>query len=250
MKVTQKITRKNFFIVPSIVILLVLGFLVRICLSPFGTLSIDQNTFIAWSLRLAQVGFSKFYFGAWSDYLPGYLYILRLLAEINKLNILSFTLLYKLPAILSDIGTSFLIYKVVKKLKNEKWGLITAALYLFNPAVIANSALWGQVDGFTAFFSILTFWSLDFNFYLSSFSLAIGTLIKPQMAIISLIILFLMLQRKWRIRKIITYILFSAIFFVLGFVPFANGTNIFTFIISRLNISLNQYPYTSINEIG
>src|SRR5258708_5583625 len=170
--------------IQKIIIILILGFILRIILSPFGTLTLDQNTFIAWSLRLSQVGFSKFYIGNWSDYLPGYLYILDFLAKIANTNTIPTTLLYKLPAIISDVGTGYLIYRIVTKLKGKHWGLISATLYLFNPAVIANSALWGQVDGFTAFFSILALYALDSNLYISSAALAYGTLIKPQMAII------------------------------------------------------------------
>ena len=222
----------------------------RLILSPFGTLALDQNTFIAWSTRLSQVGFSKFYLGNWSDYLPGYLYILNLLAQIAKTNIIPNVVLYKLPAIISDIGTGYLIYRIVRKLKNEKWGLITASLYVFNPAVIANSALWGQVDSLTALFSLLTLWSLEFNPYVSAFSLAIGTLIKPQMAVISLIILVLMIQKKWKLTKIFSYIMGSFLIFIGGFIPFNNTNNLVSFIISRLNTSLNQYPYTSVNAFN
>ncbi len=227
-----------------------LGFLVRLLFSPLGTLSLDQNTFFAWSLRLVNVGFSKFYFGAWSDYLPGYLYVLYGLAKINSLNIIPLTLLYKLPGILSDIGTSYLIYLIVRKIKNNNWAKVSAALYLFNPAVFANSALWGQVDGLIAFFSLLTFYFLPSRFYLSAIFLAIGTLIKPQMAIISLIILILMIRNKWNFKKILFYISLSLIVFVIGFIPFSNGNNLFEFIISRLNLSLNQYPYTSVNAFN
>src|SRR5260221_6291979 len=209
----------------NIIIILIIGFILRIILSSFGTLALDQNTFIAWSLRLVNVGFSKFYMGNWSDYLPGYLYILDVLGRIGGTNTLTQTILYKLPAIISDVGTGYLIYRIVRKLKGERWGLISASLYLFNPAVIGNSAVWGQVYGFTAFFSILALYALDSNLYISSAALAYGTLVKPQMAIISLIILILMIQRKWKAKKIILYIVISFLVFVAGFVPFSNGTN-------------------------
>src|SRR5579859_239444 len=204
---------KKFFI-PNILIFLIFGFLLRVILSPFGTLTLDQNTFVAWSMRLASVGISKFYFGTWSDYLPGYLYVLYILGQINKLNIIPFTLLYKLPGILSDIGTGYLIYRIVLKLKNERWGIIAAGLYVFNPAVFANSALWGQVDGLTALFALLTIYLLDMNPMLSAASLAIETLIKPQMGIVSLIILLIMLREKWNFKKIAIYIVSSFLIFI------------------------------------
>jgi dolichyl-phosphate-mannose-protein mannosyltransferase len=182
--------------------------------------------------------------------LPGYLYVLAVLARINATNIIPLTILYKLPAIFSDIGTGYLIYLIVDKLKTRKWALISASLYVFNPAIFANSALWGQVDSFTAFFSILSLWALDVNIFLSAAALAIGTLIKPQMAVISLIILFMMLQRKYNAKKIITYMVTSAIIFVAGFLPFSGGTNLLTFIVTRMNVSLNQYPYTSVNAFN
>src|SRR5581483_390463 len=251
-KTAKKSDNKFLRVTPNIVILLIIGFLARIILSPFGTLALDQNTFIAWSNRLIEVGMAKFYFKGWSDYLPGYLYVLSILGQINKLNIIPPTILFKLPAILTDLATTLIIYKIVKSLKKEKESLarISAILYLFNPAILANSSLWGQVDGLTAFFSLISVWSLSFNPYLSAISLAIGTLIKPQMAVISLIIVLLMTNKKFSFTKTIAYIITSASIFVLGFLPFAAGNNIFNFIFSRLNLSLNQYPYTSVNAFN
>lgn len=169
---------------------------------------------------------------------------------MEKINILPFAILYKLPAIISDLLTSYLIYKIVIRIKGEYWGKITASLYLFNPAVITNSTLWGQVDGLTSFFSLLTFYLFENHFYLSAIALAVGTLIKPQIGIISLIILCLMILKKYNIKKILSYIIVSASTFILGFVPFNNSSNLFNFIISRLTTSLNQYPYTSINAFN
>lgn len=248
-KLIKKINKGSFFI-PSILVVLTFSFLVRIILSPFGTLTLDQNTFIAWSLKLSQVGFSKFYFSGWSDYLPGYLYILALLAQIGKANIIPQAILYKLPAILGDIGTGYLIYRIVKNLKSEKWGVIAAGLYVFNPAIIANSTLWGQVDGLISLFSLLTFYFLSEYPLISSFSLAFGTLVKPQMALVSLIIFLIMIRDKWNLKKAITYILTSGIIFIGLFIPFSNGTNLADFIFGRLNLSLNQYPYTSVNAFN
>lgn len=249
----MQIVKNNEFValrvIPSILVVLVVGFLLRIILSPYGTLTLDQNTFIAWSNRLIDVGFSQFY-KIWSDYLPGYPYVLWFLGLINKLDIISPLLLYKLPAILGDIGTGYLIYQIVKKLKDQRWGIISTCLYIFNPAVIANSTFWGQVDGLTSFFSLLTVWSFGVNTYISAISLAVGTLIKPQMAVVSLVILFLMIQKKWNIQKMVVYITTAFLVFVGGFVPFSGGENLISFVFSRINLSLNQYPYTSINAFN
>jgi len=120
MKALIKKIRANLFI-PNIVYVLLLALIVRLTLSSFGTLRLDQGTFIAWSMNLAENGFRNFYLG-WSDYLPGYLYILWLLGKIK--GIIPDALLYKLPAILADIATGFLIHKILK----GKKGFMGAAM--------------------------------------------------------------------------------------------------------------------------
>jgi predicted membrane-bound dolichyl-phosphate-mannose-protein mannosyltransferase len=243
----KKITT-NFF-TSHILYVLLIGFLMRIVLSGFGTLSLDQGTFISWSLILIKDGFKVFY-NSWSDYLPGYLYFLWGLGKVDLLGLVPRELLYKLPAIISDLFTGLLIYKILAKSKGEKWGIIGSIIYIFNPAVFANSSLWGQVDSLTALTSILSIYLMPFSFILSAVSLAAGTLIKPQTAFILPVILFMMLKDKWNYRKILAYLLIGLLVFICLFVPFWNHGNLITFIYERLGVSLNQYPYTSINAFN
>lgn len=224
-----------------------MGLIVRIILGFFGTLKLDQGTFIAWSANLSENGFKNFYQG-WSDYLPGYLYILWFLGKIR--GIIPDVLLYKLPAILADLATGFLIYKIVGKLKNSKWGLIASSLYIFNPAILANSTFWGQIDSISSLFSLLSIFLLPITYPLSAITLSIGTLIKPQVAFIAVVIFLVMIKNRWKLKKILSYTLLSLTIFILGFIPFSGGENIFSFIIRRLSISSSQYPYTSINAFN
>lgn len=227
---------------------MLVSFIVRICLSFFGTLQLDQGTFIAWSNNLVRFGFRNFYQG-WSDYLPGYMYVLWILGHINQLGVLPSEVLYKLPSIFADLITGYLIYLAVAKLKNKKAALIAGCLYLFNPAVFANSALWGQIDSFTAMFSMSAIWFFPANYLVSALSLSIGTLVKPQAAFVLPVILYLMYRRKIHLKKALIYALVGLIVFVLAFIPFSHG-NLFSFIISRLGLSASQYPYTSINAFN
>lgn len=232
-----------------ILVLLLAALFLRLLVSPFGTLALDQNTFIAWSNILARSGFASFYHG-WSDYLPGYLYILWVLGKINLSGILPQFLLYKLPAIFADIATGFLIYKILSKSKGVKWGIIGAAVYLFNPAVFANSAMWGQADSLTALTSVAAVYFMPGNYLLSAIFLSVGTLVKPQVAFIFPVILFLMLRNKWRIAKILSYGITSLAVFIAGFIPFWDHGNFISFLNERLGVSLNQYPYTSVNAFN
>lgn len=236
--------RKN----EMVILILLLGLFVRIILSFFGTLHLDQGTFIAWSSNLVNDGFKSFYSG-WSDYLPGYPYFLWLLGKIDLLHIIPQVMLYKLPAIFADLVTGYLIYKILKESKGVKWGVLGAAVYIFNPAILANSTFWGQVDSLTALSSILAIYLLPKMYLLSAVVLAIGTLIKPQVAFAFPAILFLFIKEKWDLSKIFKYIFTGLTVFILGFLPFANG-NLFKFIFERLSLSANQYPYTSINAFN
>jgi predicted membrane-bound dolichyl-phosphate-mannose-protein mannosyltransferase len=233
----------------TITVLLGVGFLLRILLSSFGTLHLDQGTFISWSNALLNEGFKNFY-NSWSDYLPGYPYILWLLAKINTYQIIPETVLYKIPAILADLFTGLIIYKILLKSKGQKWGLIGAGLYIFNPAIWGNSALWGQVDSLTALFSMLTLYLLPANYILSAISLAVGTLIKPQAAFIFPVVIYMMFVNKQKISQMVIFCLTGLFIYVLAFVPFWNRLNLIQFILERMSLSLNQYPYTSVNAFN
>jgi hypothetical protein len=85
----------------------------------------------------------------------------------------------KLPGIIADIFTFTLIYKFLNKLKSPK-PLLLASLYLFNPAVIYISSVWGQIEPLTNLFLA---WSLYLAIYsprryFSIFVFALGVLTK------------------------------------------------------------------------
>ncbi len=207
---------------------------------------------MAWSDIVVRGGFKHFYDG-WSDYLPGYVYVLWLLGKIRfALQPVPFieTLLYKLPAILADLATGYIIYKIVDRLKNKKTALIAASLFIFNPAILANSTLWGQVDSITSLFSLLAVYLANSNWVVSALALALGAGVKPQAALAAIPVLFVMVRNKWPLSKIIFYVLLSAVIFAVLFIPFLNSSNLLKFIQERMTVTLTQYPYTSINAFN
>lgn len=76
----------------------------------------------------------------------------------------------KLPAIAADLGIGYLIYRL-----SHPRGVIFSVLYLFNPAVIYISAVWGQIESLPVFFLLLSYLLLPRRYYLShlAFTLAI-----------------------------------------------------------------------------
>src|SRR3990167_8854389 len=100
------------------------AFLIRLILSPHGSFPIDIGDWIGWSNRLVEVGFSKFY-EAWSDYLPGYLYVLWFLGHLKNFLYSSglqipVEVIYKFPAIIADIILALVSYKISKDRKSTR----------------------------------------------------------------------------------------------------------------------------------
>ncbi len=240
----------------KLLIIISSAFIFRLILANFGTLWLDMNSWLGWSSRLITVGFKKFY-ESWCDYLPSYLYVLWGLGKIREflvnLNIQIPTLIiYKLPSILADLGTAFLIFKIsFEKKRFGRWPLILVVLYLFNPAIFANSTLWGQADSFFTFFLIWSFFLFEKeNFLASSLTLCLSSFIKPLGFLLVPIFAYSLVKR----RKINQLLFCGLIFIIIGFIQFVpflpNRTNIFQFILQRFLVTINQYPYATLNAFN
>ncbi len=132
-----------------IIAALAAAFFVRvICAVMYKGHETDMNCFIGWSGMIFDGGIPGFYASeGFHDYPPGYMYILYIIGAIKHLFNPSeggLYLLIKLPSIIIDLLSGFFIYKLARKKFGDGISALFAALYLFNPAVILNGALWGQ----------------------------------------------------------------------------------------------------------
>ena len=116
----------------------------------------DIWIFQVWGIQMFEHGFADIYYSdTFLDYLPGYLYVLWLIAAIQdtmgwetfstELNLITF-----LPAIISDLVKSLFLYGICRRIFTEDgdfgkpfW---IALAYSLNPAIIINSSAWGQID--------------------------------------------------------------------------------------------------------
>lgn len=233
----------------KITIFLLVALIMRLFLHDTLTYTLDVNTYIAWGHRLQEVGFGQFY-QQWSDYLPGYLYVLWFLAGVERLFGGFGLLLYKLPAILADLGVGYLVYKIVLKKTNQHIALLAASFLLFNPAIFANSTLWGQVDIVTSLFSLLAIYFYPQNKWLSALALALGIAVKPQAILAAPVIFALMLKHKEKFKHILLYGILATLIFIVLFLPFSGNEDIASFILTRINATVTQYQYTSVNAFN
>lgn len=236
--------KRNYFI-----LLILIGLTLRLILALLPGFKIDVDDWFSWALRLQEVGFSNFYSdNVFTDYPPGYLYILSLLAFVKSLFQLSseqFYLLLKLPAIIADTALAYLIYKELKKTFNEKISIITSLLVLFNPAFIFNSSIWGQIDSLFTLTLFLSIYFLKNNrLKLASLLLGLTFLIKPQA--IAVFPIFLAYFLKLRDLKKMLHISLPFIFILLILsIPFFLQNPLFG-LINKVAQAADQYAYTSL----
>lgn len=178
---------KTFFQNHWLLLLFLGAFLLRFALA-FTIWHPDLNNHIDWGIRLWQYGPANFYNNAvwsytWPNQPPGTIYIyaaIRKLFEctfwtifslkIHHFPIPAFVIFYlednlypamlKLPAILSDLGIAYLLYRMGNQMLNKSAGLIAAVIFLLNPITWYNSAVWGQTDAVINLPALLAFWFL------------------------------------------------------------------------------------------
>lgn len=159
--------------------------------------TVDVNCFAAWGSKMASAGPAGFYAeGYFCDYPPLYMFVLGLLSMLSSALNLSLNqgagvLLLKLPAMLCDILSALVLYKIIKKHAGRGIAVVSALLYAFNPAAVLNSALWGQVDSVLVLLMLLAFYLVEQDrFGWGVLVFFAGLLAKPQAVLFGPVMLF------------------------------------------------------------
>lgn len=266
-----------------ILIIVILTILVRlIFISETGYIS-DINTFKSWALMLGKDGLQNFYYAdAFTDYPPAYMYILFIIGKIylifniNTTSLLS-TIIIKSPAIIFDVLTVALIYKIsIKRMRHQK-AFIVSLFYALNPAIFIDSAIWGQVDSIYTFFILCSIYlisnvrALDVttdkndndkptknryiikNYVIGYILFTIAVLLKPQALIFCPIYIFIFIDyfttdftNKQKICTSIFSVIICMLVFLLVCLPFINGFDIGV-ILHQYVGTLSQYDYQTLN---
>ncbi|QQS38646.1 hypothetical protein IPM62_04665 [Candidatus Woesebacteria bacterium] len=213
----------------------------------------DLNNHVDWGIRFYQYGPQQFYAPdsnvwnfTWPNQPPGTIYIFALIRKIYEMvfNLLwiininislfpsiivsySETNLYpallKLPSILADFGIAYFISKIILLIgKNEKIAKLSSLIFLLNPVIWYNSAVWGQTDAIVNFLAIASFYFLMRKKLTTSALLyAICLYIKLSLAIYIPIYVIVALHGKYKIKHyLITALICFVAIFMLTY-PFA-----------------------------
>ncbi|MHC1749190.1 MAG: hypothetical protein AB9856_12870 [Cellulosilyticaceae bacterium] len=241
-----------------IMVTLTIGLMLRLFLAPHTGYESDMDCFKGWAIKASE-GLSKFYTTpGFADYPPGYIYILYLIGKISKVFELPysssvFQVLIKLPAILADLWIGFYLYKIAYKRLGEKKAVVITAAYIFNPAIIINGTIWGQVD---AVFTVPLIISLGYLYEQkllgASIWFTICVLIKPQALMLTPIYMFCFYDKVFKMKdyKIaIKSIVTSIAVFIVAIIPFTIDTNPMM-IVEKYRTTLESYPYASLNAFN
>ena len=245
------VSTKSFYIVFG------LAFLLRLLLAytnqGFG---VDINCFAYWGNRMCETGPGGFYSDeVFTDYPVGFLYYLFFVGKIVQWFSIPYlsgahVLLIKLPAILCDILCAALLAGELSEDMGKRNSLFLSVLYLFQPVVILNSAIWGQVDSLLALCVVyMCICLMKQKLSRAYFIFILGVLIKPQMVMFTPVLLVGILDHvflnQFRLEKLFSN-LFSGIIAIgagiLLCAPFGLRT-----VITQYCETLGEYPYASVN---
>lgn len=215
----------------------------------------DMATFAYWARDAVEAGLTGFYDQTtFADYPPGYIYILYLLGKGQEWLGLSasstaLAVWMKLPAILADLAASLLVYRMAFARMSRPAAVGLAALYAFNPAVLVNSAAWGQVDSFFTFFLVLAVLQVQGRkMTAASVWFALAVLIKPQALIFTPVLLLgFARERSW--RQLGTGFVAGAAVFIAGVLPFALHKPLL-WVFKLYLETLQSYPYATLNAFN
>ncbi|MFI5322155.1 MAG: hypothetical protein ACHQ6U_01190 [Thermodesulfobacteriota bacterium] len=224
-----------------VVILLVLGLSFRLFISQNPGFAVDVFTHKFWAESLYYKGLSHFYINTRGNLPPVFMYILYLISyPMMKFPKHGFLFL-KLPGSIADICISLTIYIASKRklgnkdlLKNAP--LISMAVFLFNPAIIFDSAFWGKWDDpLLAFFLLLTIY--NYGSYKEGVFYALAIFSKLQGIILAPI-----LFRRRGLPKATISFLIASLVILLPFLP-----EIVTLYRRVFVKSFNSFPHITIN---
>lgn len=234
------------FLIP---VLLFIGFFLRIFI---GTIieghPSDLMLFKNWAQSAANNLTGVYSSSRSADYPPLYMYVLWLVGKLGGTVTLSsfYNILLKLPSIAADVVTSLIIYKLARKRLSFEISTVLSVFYLFNPAVLVNSSVWGQVDSFFTLILVAAIWMLsEGKLYISSIMFSAAVLMKPQ-GIIFLPVLFFELVRRKSIKEFLKSAALGIGTALVIILPFAL-TNGFTWIFKLYSNTVGEYPYATVN---
>lgn len=205
----------------------------------------DMTAFLTWAEDAARHGLGGYYAAGGDSNYPPMLYLLFPLAIWLDGADLAFAI--RLLSIPFDLALGVLLFRVVAgTTTRERDGLLAAAFYLLNPAVLMSGPVWGQVDGMGALPMVAAVVVAARGRVALAGSLAvIAGLVKPQFGIAGIVLAGLALFwlrstdgiRRAAVLVLSALVTFTVVLFPLGLGPLGY--------LDVMADTFSRYPYIS-----
>ena len=249
-------SKERFYFVP----ILLIAFLGRLIISyHVQGYMVDVSCFTSWGGTMDIYGPLKFYEKtSYCDYPPLYTYILSLNSVIARWGDASEAwtrVIFRFIPSLCDVLSCYLLYCYARERMPEQIHRSCVILVLFslNPAVILNSAAWGQIDSvlcllilIVALFAMKGKWHIALPVY------AISILLKPQALMLGILglvfVIMTWIMKKESRKSIVIGVLVAFAAMAVIVLPFSllqeNGIG---WLIDKYKETLSSYAYATVN---
>lgn len=211
----------------------------------------DIATFEAWSRSIWIYGVKNFFDSVWSDYLPLPILTFAPVSLLSDTLSLNFGFIFKIIHIAVEL---VLIYFIARLSPLKQTHIL--ALLLLSPALIADTAFWGQVDTIPALLALASMRSLlyfnpslsrsKYMFLLSGILFGIAVAYKPIMILVSPVLWIISIKNGYKYWQ---FPLISSLVFLLSGVP-TGGINFFTHLLLRTLNQSDTYPFLTVNAFN
>ncbi len=230
----------------AIAALALAGVVVRLIFVGSPGFPTDVSTFMAWAERVPEVGPGAFYEpGYFSDYPPGFLYVLWALGALLDGDALRFAV--KAVSIPFDVAIALVVSRLAWQAGGPRPAILAAALWLLAPGIVFAGAYWGQVDAVGTLPLLTALVAAGRGRWATAGALAAGAaMLKPQFGLALILVLAAATfeyVRDQRLRPIARAGL-AALVVILGLAaPFRAGPGE---LIALVRSASETYPYTSL----
>lgn len=218
---------------------------------------VDVNCFLSWGRTMADTGPAGFYEAtSFCDYPPLYTYILALNSILSKILGGSQGLtriIFRLFPTLCDLAGCWMLYRILCRRKdlNQRSCDLFLILSVFNPAMILNSAAWGQMDSVlclllacVALCAVWGKWKIALPLYVAA------VLVKPQALMLGplglVYIVIIWIKSPAARKQILTGTGISLLTLAAGVIPFSLHQE-WDWLIKLYARTLGSYPYATVN---
>lgn len=239
-----------------LLVLLFLGLSLRIAIAPAPGYGFDVSVNKGWARSAVILGLTRSYTeqvdgNMLPDYPPFSLVIFSSIGHFYQwfsgqpptTASPGFHILIKLPAITADLLLALILFFLVRQWKGRTAGFLAAAAFTFHPAVLYDSAYWGQTDAIVTLFMTAALGVFALQWIALSTSLITIALLTKMQAV-SLLPLFglLFLTSGW--KTFLKGIAGSSLTAIALLLPFAIGNTLKTVMHVYLQ-AVGHYPIVS-----